>query len=422
MVRSLKRYYNLHSVLIILLFFYFVFAAVLYEKVSLIFLTLSIWGFYLFFKNSERKLPQSIKVLVILFLLLLVSITFSIALYGSLEKFFEHKYENFRDLIFIYFIAVLLTYYRFEPQVVFKLSAVVSLYALLYVIAILFVSPERGIGLLETPIQRGNMGMLVGVMALISYFGLNRSRWKLIALIGFFSGVLLSILSGSRGGWLTIIIVFLTLLIVFYKFDRKRLIKAILLVLLFLFLLILFWSSLPIQVRVEQAISDVFNYFDGNYQTSVGYRLEMWKASWLGFVERPIFGWGFESFEFVYKKHLEEYRSNSISYVFGHPHNDYMLFLVEMGVIGLVVMLSIFIYPLIKLFDSLKKGLSTGKLELIFLSLLGIVLVESVMEFMISDQTITKKYIFHFYIVFILLIFSSLYSREKETNNESIVK
>lgn len=279
--------------------------------------------------------------------------TASILFQGDVEQLFRFEYENFRDLVFLYFITVLVIFYRFDAQTIFKLISLVSMYALIYVVLILVEEPVRGHGLLETPIARGNMGMLVGVMALVAFFGLKEVEWKVIALLGFISGVLLSFFSGSRGGWLTIVLVIFTLLIVFFRFDRRLFWLATAVFLSAVVLMTFFWSSLPLQPRIDAAINDIVLYFDGNPRTSVGYRFEMWKAAWLGFLERPLWGWGFGSFDSVYTYYSEQGVVAS-GVLFGHPHNDYMLFLVEKGVIGFVVVLSVFLYPFFKLLSVLK--------------------------------------------------------------------
>lgn len=329
--------------------------------------------------------------------------------FGQYEQLFEHSFENYRDLIFIFYITILFANFSFKPQLIFKLSVIVSLYTVFYVFGIYIDAPERGVGLLETPIARGNMGMLVGVMALISFFALQQKFWKILAIIGFVFGVLLSLMSGSRGGWLTIVIVILTLWMVLYRFDRKVFLVASVLFAAFFVLLLLLWPYLPIQTRVEQALNDLTQYFDGNFETSLGYRLEMWKAGFLSFLEKPLFGWGFGSFEIIYQEYIEKKSSNSSSYIFGHPHNDYVLFLVETGLIGFALMLLVLLYPLYKLLGLLKKALMSGDREVVYLSLLGVVLIEGVMEFMLTDQTLSMKYQFNFYIVFILLIFTSAF-------------
>lgn len=409
MVERIKNTLGIQNIFFFVLVVYFILAALLYKDFKLLFFILVLWGMYLFFKEKNRPaLSNPVKTLLLFSLIIFISITASILFQGELEQLFRFQYENFRDLVFLYFIAILIVFFRFDAQTVFKLISLVSLYALVYVVLILIEEPVRGHGLLETPIARGNMGMLAGVMALVAFFGLQKVEWKVVALLGFVSGVLLSFLSGSRGGWLTVILVTFTLWIVFFRFDRRLFWQATAVFLSAGVLMSFFWSSLPLQSRIDSAVNDIVLYFDGDPRTSVGYRFEMWKAAWLGFLERPFWGWGFGSFDSVYNYYAEQ-GVVATGVLFGHPHNDYMLFLVEKGLIGFLVVLSVFLYPFFKLLSVLKEALKTLDHDRVFLSLLGIVLVEAIMEFALSDKTISMQYQFHFYMVFMLLIFVSLF-------------
>lgn len=409
MANRIITYFNSKEPLLVLLVLYLISAVSLYKELKLAFFMLVLWGLVIWFGHRRKLvLASPIKILLTLFFITFLSMTLSILFQGQFEQLFRFEYENFRDLIFLYFIAFLFTYFRLEGQAIFKLIVFSSLYVLVYVILVLFQSPVRGEGLLETPIARGNMGMLIGVMSLITFFGLKQIGWRILALIGFFSGVGLSILSGSRGGWLTLLIVLATLLIVFYRYDRRMFWTLTGIFIIFFTLLSIFWSNLPIQSRMEQAISDVHQYMEGNPRTSVGYRFEMWKAVWLGFIEKPIFGWGFASFDTVFSKFSQEGVVVS-GFLFGHPHNDYAWLLVEKGLLGFLIVLSVLFYPLFKLFSVLNDGLKCQNHNKVFLSLLGIVLIESILEFSLTDKTISMSYQFHFYIVFILIIFVSLF-------------
>ncbi|QBZ83542.1 O-antigen ligase [Hydrogenovibrio crunogenus] len=418
MVERLKMLMNAQNFLFFVLVFFFISAATLYQDLKLIFFLLVFWGMYLFFSKTEKvTLNQPVWYLVILFFMMFVTMTLSVVFQGRIEQLFNFRYENFRDLIFAYFIALVLTRYRFDSDYIFKLVAVVSLYAFVYVLLVIIDSPARGHGLLETPITRGNMGMLLGVMALIAFFGLHEAKWKAIALVGFVSGIMLSFLSGSRGGWLTFLIVAFSLWVVSYKFEKKLFWISTIIFITFVMLIMAVWDYLPIQSRIDQTIHNLNLYLDGNPRTSIGYRFEMWKAAWMAFLERPLFGWGFGSFNSIFAKYAEQGLVVK-GMLFGHPHNDYILLLAEKGIFGFVVVLSILIYPFIKLLSLLKTSLQSQNQDKVFLSLMGIVLVESIMEFMLSDQTITMKYQLYFYLVFILLVFASLFQPNKIVNKK----
>lgn len=406
---------KIKNIFFLMLGLYFILAINLSKEFNIFFLLFILWGAYIVINQKNKiKVPPPVRNLLIIFGMVFLTVTLNIVFHGNIEQLFNFKYEVYRDLIFLYFIAVLFIYYRLDYQSVFKLVAFVSLYAFVYIFFIVWENPVRGDGLLGTPISRGNMGMLIGVMSLISFFGLHSKKWKVVAFIGFFSGVFLSLLSGSRGGWLTVVVVAFTVWVVFYKIDKKLFLISTCLFIFFLFLLVLLWPYLPVSLRIEEVLNDLVLYFNGNFETSVGYRLEMWKAAFFAFLEKPIFGWGFDSFGIIFSEYIELNYNNTDSYIiFGHPHNDYLSFLVETGLVGFLFIFLSLIYPFFMLLKLLRWGVKSNNRDLIFLSLLGVVLIEAIMEFMLSDQTITMKYQFHFYIMFILLIFVTAFKSKK---------
>jgi O-antigen ligase len=166
------------------------------------------------------------------------------------------------------------------------------------------------------------------------------------------------------------------------------------------------WDFLPIQQRVEQAFFGIQEYLNGNHKTSVGYRFEMWKAGWYGFLEKPILGWGFTNFDEVFTKYLElGFVKGRGELMWGHPHNDFIQILVELGALGFIIFMSVFIYPLVYFFKNALNG-SKENTQVLYLSLIGIVLIEAILEFMLTNRGITIIYIFHLYILMIYILFS----------------
>nr|WP_256370049.1 O-antigen ligase family protein [Hydrogenovibrio sp. JE_KL2] len=228
------------------------------------------------------------------------------------------------------------------------------------------------------------------------------------------SGILLSLLSGSRGGWLTMLLVFMTLVFLLPKIDRKfnyiiwGIVAALGVV------LYLMWHELPVEKRILQTLNSIQAYMNGNAHTSLGYRFEMWKAAYWAFLEKPLFGWGFDNFNVYFQKYLNE--GLVVGKLWGHPHNDYMLLLSEKGVLGFVIVLSVLLYPFVVMLKYARKAIQTKQLEKLSLALTGMVLIEALMEFMLSDQTITMKFQYHLYVVLILMIMSALWFYDTESS------
>lgn len=377
----------------------FVFSGVLYKSVDLFYVLIILIGAYAIYREKEN-LPFELKIFYVFGLLLLFVIVLSI-LTHDWHLFFEWRFSAFQLLLFIPLIGMFVTFVFDSEECFWKILIISSLYALFWLLLLFFNWPvERDTGYLSVAISRGNMGMLFGLMAMVSFFALPSKVWKSLAVLGFISGVALSIISGSRGGWLALLISMFTLTFIFFRFGKKTEFKYFVVIqLFFTFCLIVFWKELPIQNRLDQVFVDINNYLDGNPYSSVGYRLELWKASYYAFLEKPFLGWGWTNFD-IAKQFVVENGDIASIRNFGHPHNQYLLFLVEIGLLGLLSLLAFMLWPFfvaIRFIKQTKEFNST-----IYLAILVMVVSESILEFSITDDTFSYKYF-----IFVFLIVNS---------------
>ena len=96
------------------------------------------------------------------------------------------------------------------------------------------------------------------------------------------------------------------------------------------------------------------------------------------FVTNPIIGYGLGNFKIVsIERDRENIRSYTVPYVM---HNDFLEVAVELGIIGLILFLSIFIYPIYFLFKRIKiKNLKTE--HIVVLSAVFIYIIDSNLNF-----------------------------------------
>lgn len=99
--------------------------------------------------------------------------------------------------------------------------------------------------------------------------------------------------------------------------------------------------------RLRQAIANPFQ--DNTFKS----RLAIWHIAWETFLEHPIVGAGYESFEAIYTHNIEENfpaLKETFSIVderIGHAHNLLLHFLAETGLIGAGIILSLWLYIII---------------------------------------------------------------------------
>lgn len=344
-------------------------------------------------KFRIKDFPKEVLIYFSIIFLILLDITISLLIHQDSSHLFKWRYAVYRDLIFLPVIYVAFSASNIKFDTFLKLFVSASLINCFWDVMILIEHPPRDTSWLSDVTNRGNIGMLTGLICLLATIYFKNIKWKTISLIGFFSGILLSILSGARGGWLAFFIVVLTLIYQQAKTNKSS-IKYILSASFIMVLLIFFlWDKLPLGPRIEQTIHSINLYFSGDKYSSVGARFEMWYASWLAFLEKPIFGWGWGNTKtyLAYYLELGAVDQNGIYKLFGHPHSEYFLFLAELGITGFIIFIAFLLYPLLY-FSRALIYLNTKKDNInTFLCLLPIITLESTLVFCIADDSLSGR-------------------------------
>src|SRR5690625_541656 len=146
-------------------------------------------------------------------------------------------------------------------------------------------------------IQYGNISMLTGILCLAGVGWVvhqpRRGLWLTLLALGCLGGVLGSLLSGTRGGWVGLPVIFWVL---YRSYGAELAPKWKGLALLGVFIIVALAYAIPqtgVQERVGWAVSDVQRYISGESRTSsVGARFEMWKGATHLIMEKPLTGWG----------------------------------------------------------------------------------------------------------------------------------
>ena len=132
------------------------------------------------------------------------------------------------------------------------------------------------------------------------------------------------------------------LLFLWLAFNQKRklmLIGRLLLALSVIFVIVFtFFAFQPDSFVRKQIIEKTLG-------ETFGGRFIVWQAAWQGFLERPLLGWGLESFEFAFIKHYDPCLGTARcggDVWYDRAHNIIFDTLVTSGIIGLLSYLTIF--------------------------------------------------------------------------------
>jgi O-antigen ligase len=156
----------------------------------------------------------------------------------------------------------------------------------------------------------------------------TRITWGGVSLVALFSVIFL--LQG-RSGLVASAIVF-TIFAVIYTPPVHRWQALIVIVIAIILLVIL--SPLMLG-RVQQGYREVIQYqaFD---RTSLGLRIDMWLLALKNFSEHPLLGTGIGTYHQIAAIHFSHFEVGDLAYTVIHPHNQYLFFAMEYGVMGLV--------------------------------------------------------------------------------------
>ena len=194
-------------------------------------------------------------------------------------------------------------------------------------------------------IMFGDIAMAMGLMALAGVQRFSRTRLAPLPLLTFVAGLAASILSGSRGGWVALLLSVVPL----YSYGRHavgRRIVAAALVGISLIVAAAFVPATGVPQRVKDIETDLQKYREGNVDTSLGLRLQMWKGSLVLFSEHPLAGVGRANFQ----RGLNELADRKVLAApvrdYRHAHNELLNAFATEGLIGGMSLIFLYAAPL----------------------------------------------------------------------------
>ena len=178
------------------------------------------------------------------------------------------------------------------------------------------------------------------VMTLTDY----RSNWsRIIALIASLFAAYAIIQSGSRGIWVAVPV--LGYLLLWLKYRQAFVKPALVFTLV---VIVASYSNPSVKNRVNTAVFEIENYLastdvsDPARYSSMGGRLEMWRAAGTMFSSSPWLGVGPDGFRVQSQQLVDSGEWSGKLMIHMFPHNIYLTALATMGLFGLLIMLAFF--------------------------------------------------------------------------------
>lgn len=249
---------------------------------------------------------------------------------------------------------------------------------------------ERATGYIYV-IQFGNIGLMLGVMSLLGllYYrahprNMARDAWLLT---GALAGAMVSVLSGTRGGWVGVPLLLWVLWRAFAPFLSVRARTMAVSLLLLGALAVLALPQTGVSQRIAQAHAEVQRHLAGESPgPSLGQRLQLWPLAGELIAQKPWLGWGQGGYDRERDRRMADGRLD-LQKPFGHVHNDFLDVSVKRGLPAGLLLLGVLLMPLLVF----RQGSGAGDPAVRALATAGVTLSVLALDFGLSDLMLESK-------------------------------
>lgn len=243
---------------------------------------------------------------------------------------------------------------------------------------------------------------MLSLAAAVEVRGWRSLRWPLAGAI---AGLLASLMTGTRGGWVAI--VFCGVLFLRYsRMLKRRVVAGLAALMLAVFGLAFSIPEAGLSERVGEGIADVKTYLNGgNVYTRLGVRLELWRTALMLAEEKPLFGHSYDGYKRRTAELAAEGKVDQAAIAPYHLHNDALQALVTGGVVGLVLWAAILVVPFMWFREAMHQASDRSQQSL---ALAGMVLVTCYFSFGLTEVIFWSVggSLFYALMVFMLMGFS----------------
>jgi O-antigen ligase len=259
-------------------------------------------------------------------------------------------------------------------------------------------------GGLMNAITTGDMLLCLGLISLAAVIDRRDLRRAALPIVGMLAGLAGTIITGTRGGSIALVLAAL-LLLRYSQLLNGRLTRALVLACFALVAATYFVPATGVRERVAQGVTDVNVYLDGGSAFSnVGIRLELWRASALLIADAPLLGVDPSVARKKMEAHIQRGELDPVVLPAEHFHNDALQGLVIGGVPGLFAWLAILAAPFAFFARQLRAQVRVGR-ERVALALAGMLVVICFFSFGLTEVIFwsVKASMFYALTIFLLM-------------------
>ncbi|MFM0597974.1 O-antigen ligase family protein [Paraburkholderia dilworthii] len=283
----------------------------------------------------------------------------------------------------------------------FALGALASL-------GILLIAPQySGIGRVSSrflnPIHFGDIALILGVLSILSlnWWRKDSLPVRILKIAGLLAGLAASVLTGSRGGWAAVPVV--AVLILYMRGRGKSRRWNVLLPLAIIAIVAgVFVFSSSARERFTILQSDVTHYQEGQRDTSVGIRLQLYETALKIVENHPLLGLGAHGF----RDSMQSFEDAGMLTPLaaqngkGETHNQFFAYLTDYGMLGGFALLCIYVAPGVLFWRRLNAPNAPARSA----ALMGLTFVVSFWIFGLTVETFDLKMTVAFYATMVAIL------------------
>ena len=263
-----------------------------------------------------------------------------------------------------------------------------------------------GNGLYSFQTGSGNVTLYASILGLMCLFFINRNKsivFNLIFTMAATLSIVASLLAGGRGVWISAVLSMVVIMFINpFNWSKKARVLPVLGIASILFVAYL-TPQIGVKDRIDNAVTNVISWGEsGKSTTSSGARLEMWKASYEIIKENPMIGVGKGN----YKEHVQvlvgQGKVDEFVARFDHPHNEYIANFLELGIVGLLALILVFLSPISYFLNTIKHH--TFDQQERVLAVAGLILVLHYSFYSLTAGVFAHQSTTLFYSIFLVII------------------
>lgn len=256
------------------------------------------------------------------------------------------------------------------------------------------------------PIHFGDIALLLGILSVLSTHWIQRNNRLGIAikLAGFVAGGYASWASQSRGGWIALPAIAVACFWLGHQtFSRRARLAAVVMLIAAVAMPMALSDTVRTRLFTDVA-SDLTKLKQGHPDTSIGIRLELYKAAGMLIERAPVFGLGAHGFHDAMDQLAKDDVISPAAAELGRGevHNQILAYATDYGLLGTLAMFGIYLVPAWFFLACLGQSASSARRA----AVLGLLSAIAFLVFGLTVETFNLKVTTSFYAT-ILAIFAA---------------